>query len=235
MQWPFFMSPLDIGLFLRSARTDAAIVRLRNQHGGRAAFEAVYQAEQDPWRSASLRYSYQRRKYDTIVEALPRRPFRHALDLGCGLGLLSQRLAARADSTLGLDVAGTAIELARTRARGIDTLSFAQADLMELPRDLDGRFDLVLIADTLYYLSPMNDTLLKALVGRIADLLVPGGICVLANHFFFSADRDSRLSRRIHDAFSWSPQFSVLSNRRRPFFLTTVLERSAASDVLTQA
>jgi len=115
--WPFFMSPFDIGLFLRSARTDAAIVRMRNQHGGRAAFEAVYRDKQDPWGSASLRYSYQRRKYDKIVEVLPRRPFRHALDLGCGLGLLSQRLTTRADATLGLDVAETAVELARARAR----------------------------------------------------------------------------------------------------------------------
>jgi len=106
---------------------------------------------------------------------------------------------------------------------------------MDLPRNLDGCFDLVLIADMLYYLSPLHDTLLKTLANRVADLLVPGGICVLANHFFFAADGDSRLSRRIHNAFSWSPRFSVISDHRWPFFLTTVLERNAASNTLGAA
>jgi hypothetical protein len=37
----FFMTPRDIGLFLMSARTDAAVARLRAINGARAAFEAV--------------------------------------------------------------------------------------------------------------------------------------------------------------------------------------------------
>ena len=72
-----------------------------------------------------------------------------ALDLGCGPGLLSQRLTARADETLGLDVADAAIKLARAHAKGVSGLTFAQADLMDLPRELNRRFDLVVIADTL--------------------------------------------------------------------------------------
>ena len=62
---------------------------------------------------------------------------------------------------------------------------------------------------------------------RVAELLVPGGLCILANHYFFSLDRDSRLSRRIHDAFIWSPDFSVVSQGRRPFYLVTMLDRVA--------
>ena len=230
LSWPFFMSPLDIGLFLKSARTDSAIGQMRRQHGSRAAFEAAYATTSDPWGSASLRYGYQRRKYDHIVSLLPPRQFRQALDLGCGLGLLSQRLAARADDTLGLDVADAAIRLARGHAKGVGRLTFQQADLMDLPRELDGRFDLVVIADTLYYLSPLNNELLKRLACRVADLLAPGGICLIADHFFFSADMDSRTSRRIHDAFSWSPRFSVISHNRKPFFLVTVLEQRGLVD-----
>ena len=203
--WPFFMTPSDIGLFVKSARTDSAISQMRRQHGSRAAFEAVYAATSDPWGSASLRYSYQRRKYDHIVSLLPSRQFRRALDLGCGLGLLSQRLTARADDTLGLDVADAAIRLARGHAKGM------------------GR---------LYYLSPLNNELLKRLACRIADLLAPGGICLIADHFFFSADLDSRTSRRIHDAFSWSPRFSVMSHHRKPFFLVTVLEERGLIDLV---
>jgi hypothetical protein len=46
----------------------------------------------------------------------------------------------------------------------------------------------------------------------------------MANHFFFSADRDSRLSRRIHDAFAWSPRLHLLREHRRPFYLASLLE-----------
>jgi SAM-dependent methyltransferase len=219
----FFMRPRDIGLFLMSARTDATIARLRATDGARAAFEAVYSRWNDPWASASPRYRYQRRKYELVVGMLSGRHFRRALDLGCGLGLLAQLLAPQVDELLGLDIADAAIELARQRAAHLPNLRFEQADILGLPKTLDRSFDLVLLADTLYYLSPLDDETLKQLALRVADLLVPGGLCVLVNHYFFAADSDSRISRRIHRAFSSSPRFHLTSEHRKLFFLTSLL------------
>ncbi len=219
-----FMTPRDIALFLRSARTDSALSRLRPLLGGRGAFEQVYEAGADPWASNDARYRYQRRKYEVLVSLLP--PGRHygrALDLGCGLGAMARLLAARTDSVLGLDVAQAAVEQARTRNHDMPHVAFEQADMLDLPRGLDGSFDLIVLSDVLYYLSPLGDAVLKALALRMADLLAPGGICLLANHFFFSADADSRLSRRIHRAFAWSPRLRVMSEHRRPFYLATLL------------
>jgi predicted O-methyltransferase YrrM len=68
---------------------------------------------------------------------------------------------------------------------------------------------------------------LKALAQRMARLLRPGGVCLLANHYFSGADADSRLSRRIHQAFAWSPALTLVSEHRRPFYLVSVLERAA--------
>ncbi len=222
---PALILPRDFMLFLVSARTDAAIERTRAASGARAAFEAAYTRSADPWASASPRYRYQQRKYEQIMALLPDRRFRHALDLGCGLGLLSQRLAGRADEVLGIDVASAALERAGERAAGTANLSFAQGDVLDLPASLDGRFDLVVVADTLYYLSPLGDDLLAALSARIAGLLAPDGICLLANHFFFARDPDSRLSRRIHDAFAASPRLDVLGEHRKAFFIATLLAR----------
>ena len=222
---PFFILPRDFTLFLKSARTDAAIKRTHAASGARAAFEAAYTDSDDPWASAAPRYRYQQRKYEQIMALLPDRQFRETLDLGCGLGLLSQRLAIRSDQVLGIDVASAALAHARIRALGIGNLSFTQGDVLDLPADLDGRFDLLVIADTLYYLSPLGDELLKMLSTRLAKLLAPDGICVLANHFFFAADADSRVSRRIHDAFAWSSGFSVVSQHRRAFFIASLLSR----------
>ena len=219
-----FMSLRDIGLFVRSARTDAAIARDRGQIGDRAAFEAAYEGG-DPWASADSAYRYQHRKYQTLLSLLPAgRRFAHALDLGCGVGHMSRMLAGYAGTVLGLDVAQGAVDFARRHA--VEGVTFERADVQDLPAELDGRFDLVVLADTLYYLRPLDDAMLKTLALRTARLLMPGGVCLLANHFFSGADADSRLSRRIHRAFAWSPAYRVVSEHRRPFYLVTLLTQA---------
>jgi SAM-dependent methyltransferase len=231
----FFMTPRDIGLFLMSARTDATIARLRATDGARAAFEAVYARWNDPWAAASPRYRYQRQKYEQVVGMLSGRHFRRALDLGCGLGLLAQLLAPHVDELLGLDIAEAAVERARQRAAEFPNLRFEQADILDLPRTLDHSFDLVLLADTLYYLSPLDDATLERMALRVADLLTPGGLCVLVNHYFFAVDPDSRVSRRIHRAFTRSPRFRLESERRKPFFLVSMLTEQTSAPLLDEA
>ena len=218
------MSPRDIFLFLRSARTDGRIARLRATAGARAAFEAAYDDSPDPWASADRRYFYQRWKYEGMMAMLPAgRRFGHALDLGSGVGALSLALTAVADNVLGLDIAQSAVDRATTLADGRPGLRFEQGDVTALDTALDGRFDLVLVADTLYYLDAVDDPSLHRIVARIARLLAPGGLCLVANHYFFAADSDSRLSRRIHNAFAASPALSVHTAKRRPFYLASLL------------
>ena len=229
MQAALFMSPRDIGLFLQSARTDEFIAHTRGWIGDRAAFEAAYATGGDPWASGDRRYLYQRRKYDALVALLPPgRRFARALDLGAGLGLLGRRIAERADEVLGLDISQGAVEQARALHLDVANLRFEQGDIRHLPASLDGSFDLIVLADTLYYLPPpLTDAALKALALRAATLLAPGGLCLLANHFFFAAEPGSRLSRRIHRAFAWSPGFQVVAEHRRPFYLVSLLAASA--------
>jgi SAM-dependent methyltransferase len=227
----FFMSPRDIGLFLRSARTDATVAGLRDELGHAGAFDAVYR-KGDPWASGDPRYLYQRRKYDVLLGLLPQRRFARALDLGAGLGLLSRKLTAHADEVVGLDISAHAMAQAAQAHQDLPQLSFRQADVLDLPAGLNGGFDLLVVADTLYYLPPpLQDVTLKALAQRLALLLRPGGVCLLANHFFSGADADSRLSRRIHQAFAWSPSMTLTAEYRRPFYLVSLLERAAAASV----
>lgn len=224
-----FMSIRDIGLFLRSARTDQAVRTLQAEIGSRGAFESVYGRLDDPWASDDRRYRYQRLKYAGIIAALPSgRRYGRTLDLGCGLGLLSRALAARSDEVLGLDIAQEAVDRARRRGTDVANLHFERADFMDLPSSLDGRFDLVALADTLYYLpSPITDDALKTAAARIGRLLAPGGLCLLANHYVIAADPDSRLTRRIHLAFTWSAGLRAVTRRRRPFYLVDLLEKES--------
>jgi len=224
----FFMLPRDVGLFLRSARTDARIARLNGGKGASDTFEAVYRESADPWASASPNYRYQRLKYDRLIALLPKRRFGNVLDLGCGLGLLSQKLATCAEHVLGMDVSATAIGHARQRGAAFSNLEFETGDILSLPPSLDGQFDLVVVSDVLYYLSPPDGPTLLAAVHQIADLLSPGGICLVANHYFFSVDPSSKVSRNIHRTFSDCPRFVMLSEHRRPFFLATLFSMRVA-------
>ncbi len=221
------MSPRDIGLFVRSARTDAEIARVRRTEGARAAFEAAYAGNGDPWASADTRYLYQRFKYEGIMALLPPgRRFARAIDLGSGVGALAAALTTVADEVLGIDIAQSAVDRAAALSLTRPGLRFQQGDVTALDPSLDGLFDLVVVADTLYYLDAVDDFSLKTVVARIARLLAPGGLCLVANHYFFAGDRDSRLSRRIQDAFTWSPCFALLSAQRRPFYLASLLQKS---------
>jgi SAM-dependent methyltransferase len=218
-----FMQPRDIGLFLRSARTDASLAALRAQLGNRGAFDAIY-ADGDPWASSDPRYLYQRRKYDVITSLLPQRKFATALDLGCGAGLLARRLTDRSDAVLGMDISAAAVAHAEQAHADVPNLRFAQGDIMDLPASLDGGFDLLVLADTLYYLPPpLDDATLRAAAMRLARLLKPGGTCLLANHHFAGLDADSRLSRRIHRVFA--EILRPAAEYWRPFYLVSILER----------
>jgi SAM-dependent methyltransferase len=168
------MLPRDIGLFWTSARTDAMITRLCRAEGARVAFEAAYERSADPWASAALGYRYQRLKYDKLVALLPRGRFARVLDLGCGLGLLTQKLAKRSGHVLGLDISTAAVERARVRAAKLDNLQFEQGDITDLPTSLDGRFDLAGAP------GPVHRTHIAQLV--VWPLLLSGGRFVIARN-----------------------------------------------------
>lgn len=82
------------------------------------------------------------------------------LDAGCGEGAISLALAERGHTTLGLDAAPTAIELARREAerRGITTSSFAVADISDFstyPDGSAGRFGTI-VDSTLFHSIPVE-------------------------------------------------------------------------------
>jgi len=222
------MSVRDFGLFVTSARSDARLAALRREQSSVTAFDRLYAdaPQNDPWASSLPQYQYQRRKYEALAGLLPARPYRRALDLGCGLGLFTERLAERAQQVLAIDISSVAISCAADRICALTNVEFRQGDILALGSELDG-FDLIVVADALYYLpGPLEDETLKRLVGRLAEMLTPDGIVLVANHYFPFPNRHTQLIRRIHEAFRWSPALTLLSEHWRPFFLATVLART---------
>jgi SAM-dependent methyltransferase len=223
----FFMTLRDIAFWIRSARSDGLLEQLRATTAQPAeAFDQLYGAKSDPYGTALAQFRYQRRKYQALMSILPGRAYRDVLDIGCGLGVMTRLLSAHANRVLGIDISGEAVSQARSLSSTFPNVEFAQADISTF-QDADRRFDLIVLADVIYYLSPLDDAILDAIAARIAELMAPGGLLLLVNHFFFAIDPPSRMTRHIHEAFCSSPGLTRIAEYRRAFYLATILERSA--------
>jgi SAM-dependent methyltransferase len=216
-----------MAFWLRSARADGRLGALRAAHGVRTAFDQLYSEQPDPWGALVPRYRYQRLKYERLLALLPRREYGEALDLGSGLGVFTRVLAPHVGHILGLDLSDVAIALAADLSRALPNVAYAQGDVRAIPLPGARQFDLVVLADVLYYLSPLTAEALDGVAEAVEDLLAPGGILLLANHCFFGWDRDSKVTRRIHDAFRRRARLRVRREAWRPFYQASVLERRA--------
>ena len=219
----FFMTLRDVAFWIRSARADAALARLRTTAAAGEAFDRLYRATDDPYGTALPQFRYQRRKYRALLSILPKRLYGDVLDIGCGLGVFSRALAPHAERVRGIDVSLSAVSQARSLSAGFANLHFEQGDIQsfESPR----RFSLVVLADVVYYLPTLTDVSVQEIAAKLTALLDPGGLLLLVNHFFFGVDKPSRMTRRIHNVFRASSDLAVVSEHRRAFYLATVLER----------
>lgn len=92
--------------------------------------------------------------------------FPHVVDLGCGTGLMAERLVGRADYVEGVDISSGMLKHAR--AKGFyDRLT--QADLSAF--DVPAGADLVTAADVFMYVGALD-----AVFGRVASALRPGAL-----------------------------------------------------------
>jgi SAM-dependent methyltransferase len=110
---------------------------------------------------------------EAAMQVSPPRAGERVLDLGCGFGDTTQRLAqlvGAEGSALGVDVSEPFIEAARKEAEGSDAanVEFAVADVqtLELPREFDYAFSRMGI---MFFANPV------AALRNVSKALVPGG------------------------------------------------------------
>jgi len=111
-------------------------------------------------------------------ESVARREVR-ILELGCGPGNFSLKLAEAGFSVVGLDRYGTLIELAREKrqAKRLANLAFQHGDLARGSAFKDGIFDQIVNIHSLY-VHPAPDQKLK----EAFRVLKPGGHAIFVNH-----------------------------------------------------
>jgi len=140
-----------------------------------AYFDDLYADNPDPWRFATS--DYERDKYAATLAALMHPKYRSALEVGCSIGILTQRLAPRCDRLLAIDAAAAPLEQARRRNAAFPWVETRVARVPEEWPEGES-FDLILLSEILYYFDPDD---LARLAARTLQSLERGGTVVLVH------------------------------------------------------
>lgn len=156
-------------------------------------FDELYNADPDPWKFETS--EYEASKYAATISALPKERYKSAFEIGCSIGVLTQKLASRCDSLLSIDVSEPALEKAIGRCQSLPQVRF---QLMSVPQKYPKQmFDLTLVSEVGYYwcwedLSKAQQLML--------DHLEPGGHLLLVHWTLYA--KDYPLSGdQVHDSF----------------------------------
>lgn len=113
------------------------------------------------------------------------KPYLHTggrvLEVGCGSGLISFKLAGLADEVIGMDPSELTLDYNRDQASrlGISNLSFVHGFAHELTQKLKGEFDLIVIASTAHFFPGHHYTI--DIIAQCMNLLREGGVLVMAD------------------------------------------------------
>lgn len=156
-------------------------------------FDTLYSDNPDPWQFETS--EYEANKYAATIAALPKPLYRSAFEIGCSIGVLTQKLAKRCESLLSVDVS----ELALSKATGrCQNLSHVRCNIMRVPEQFpDQTFDLILVSEVGYYWCWED---LKKAQQLMLDHLEPGGHLLLVHWTLYA--KDYPLSGdEVHDSF----------------------------------
>ncbi|SFS14461.1 Thiopurine S-methyltransferase (TPMT) [Agrococcus baldri] len=94
-----------------------------------------------------------------------------AVVVGCGLGADAEHLSRLGYTTTAFDISPTAVAAARDRRHG-SAVTYAVGDLLDLPNEWIGAFDLVV---EIYTVQAVHPSVRKELTAGVRALVAPGG------------------------------------------------------------
>lgn len=222
-------------------------------------FDALYSDNTDPW-EYQTRW-YEKRKRDMCLAVLPQAQYGNAIELGCGNGVFSELLARRCQALVSIDGNNNAVQLAKQRLEGLSHVKVIQGiipsslltlkdtllsayPLLENSLSDDDRlankppFDLIVISEILYYLSPKD---IDTVIAWIKQNLAINGTLICC-HWRYPIDgfdmTGETVHQQLHQAFNGSanesnaehqPAFTHQSKLIDTDFLLDVWQHTSAS------
>ncbi len=176
----------------------------------RAYFDDLYRHDPDPWDFATSHYESE--KYADSLAALGERSFERALEVGCSIGVLTERLAPRCGELVAVDLSPAAVAAARERTAECAGVRVERASL---PEDMpEGPFDLIVCSEVLYY---WDAELLEHGLDVLVAGLVPGGL-LLAVHWTERTSEYPLQGRDVHRALAARPDLRAVHGHDRPHY-----------------
>lgn len=171
-------------------------------------FDALYSDNSDPWQYQTR--WYEKRKRDMCLAVLPKAQYHNAIELGCGNGVFSALLASRCQALLSMDGNKHAVQLAKQRLADSSHVSVIQGVIPDALPTAKSHFDLIIISEILYYLSP-ND--IDIVITWITQNLAVGGT-LLCCHWRYAIDGFVMTGETVHQRLCQA--FNKISNAVEP-------------------
>lgn len=159
----------EIGKDGESMKLLAVLYRQFDRFYSVRQFELSYRMDADPWDVTNSPYKLH--KADMLLEVVARRRHKNAIDIGCGTGILTQRIASHCDHILGIDFSPKAVSLAETRCKDDPHIAFAVGDIRNFHSS--ARYDLLVCSEVLAYMHLQDPKGLKKSIATLAELAAP--------------------------------------------------------------
>ena len=157
-------------------------------------FDKLYSENKDPWNFESSVYEHE--KYDKSVAVLGERLFKSTFEIGCSIGVLSEKLASHTEKLLAVDISPIPVKEAQNRCRRFKHASF---QVMDVSKDFPHEnFDLIVMSEVGYYLERNN---LLEVFKKIDNHLLPGGNVLLVHWTSYVGDYPLT-GKQVHDLFA---------------------------------
>ena len=147
----------------------------------RRKMNRVFSRREDPFQYRTT--SYERARLGAMADAVSGRSYAWVLEAGCAEGDFTETLAGLADRVIALDISPVALARARARlaGRGVE---FVETDIRAWASSAPGFFDLIVLADVLYYLDkPLVRPQFERVFPAVVSWLKSGGTLLLAHGF----------------------------------------------------
>lgn len=160
-------------------------------------FEARYKQAKDPWNFSQDQYEQAR--FERIVAALSHRRYARALEPGCSIGTLTERLAKICEIVDASDFSPTATERARERCAALPNVRVTCAAL-SAKTQVSG-YDLIVFSEIGYYFRASK---WRSMVADLAASM-DSGATILASHWLGQSNHHRQGGDEVHETLRAEP------------------------------